>query len=49
LDVRAVIRGGGSIGDVAAVLLRAVVAKPIGHRLHLGDGPIEREMYQLGG
>ena len=49
LDVRAVIRRGGSADDVAAVLLRAVAAKPIGHRLHLGDGPVEREMYQLGG
>ena len=35
--------------DVAEILLRAVAAKPVGHRLHLGDGPREREMYQLGG
>jgi len=49
LDVRAVLRAGGSIADVGAVLLRAVAGKPIGHRLHLGDGPAEREMYQLGG
>jgi cyclic pyranopterin phosphate synthase len=49
LDVRATIRRGGNIDDIAQVLLRAVTAKPIGHRLHLGDGPREREMYQLGG
>jgi len=49
LDVRAAIRRGGSTDDVAAILVRAVAAKPIGHRLHLGDGPREREMYQLGG
>jgi cyclic pyranopterin phosphate synthase len=49
LDVRGTIRRGGSVDDVAQVLLRAVTAKPIGHRLHLGDGPREREMYQLGG
>jgi cyclic pyranopterin phosphate synthase len=49
LDVRAVLRRGGSVADVGAVLLRAVAAKPVGHRLHLGDGPAEREMYQLGG
>jgi cyclic pyranopterin phosphate synthase len=49
LDVRGVIRRGGSAADVGAVLLRAVAAKPIGHRLHLGAGPREREMYQLGG
>jgi cyclic pyranopterin phosphate synthase len=49
LDVRAVIRRGGSLDDVADVLLRAVAGKPVGHRLHAGDGPAEREMYQLGG
>ena len=49
LDVRSVIRRGGTTADVAAVLVRAVAAKPVGHRLRSGDGPLEREMYQLGG
>jgi cyclic pyranopterin phosphate synthase len=49
LDVRSVIRRGGTAADVGAVLLRAVGAKPAGHHLRLGEGPIEHEMYQLGG
>lgn len=49
LDVRGVIRAGGDREAIAAVLLRAVGAKPVGHRLHLGAGPLGREMYQLGG
>jgi cyclic pyranopterin phosphate synthase len=49
MDVRALIRRGGSAEDVGAVLVRAVAAKPIGHHLHLGVAPVEREMYQLGG
>jgi len=49
LDVRRVIRRGGTTADVAAVLVRAVAAKPVGHHLRSGEGPVEREMYQLGG
>jgi hypothetical protein len=34
---------------VAAVLLRAVGAKPTGHRLHANETIERREMFQLGG
>jgi len=49
LDVRAVLRGGGGLADVAAVLLRAVRHKPTGHRLDLGRSAEERGMFQIGG
>ncbi|HWP65599.1 MAG TPA: GTP 3',8-cyclase MoaA [Candidatus Limnocylindria bacterium] len=49
LDVGGTIRAGGGPDEVAAILVRAVAAKPPGHQLHLGTGPREREMYQLGG
>ena len=48
LDVRDAIRTGG-IPAVAAVLLRAVGAKPTGHRLHADHTITSREMFQLGG
>jgi cyclic pyranopterin phosphate synthase len=48
LDVRRALAQGGEAA-VADVLLRAVAAKPTGHRLH-ADATIERrEMFQLGG
>jgi len=49
LDVRRVLRGGGSLADVARVLVTAVRHKPTGHRLDLGLSTERREMYQLGG
>jgi cyclic pyranopterin phosphate synthase len=49
LDVKKVLRGGGSIGDVAAVLSRAVGLKPTGHRLEEGISAEERSMFQIGG
>ena len=48
LDVRHAIASGG-IRAVAAVLLRAVEAKPTGHRLHTNHTITGREMFQLGG
>jgi cyclic pyranopterin phosphate synthase len=48
LDVRRAIRDGGR-DAVAATLLRAVGAKPTGHRLHLNSTNERREMFQLGG
>ena len=48
LDVRARSRRGG-IAAVADVLLRAVAAKPTGHRLHADETIERREMFQLGG
>ena len=48
LDVRAALRDGGSAA-VAAVLLRAVGAKPTGHRLEEHRTSERREMFQVGG
>ena len=49
LDVRAALRDGGGGEEVAAILLRAVSHKPVGHRLGLGVSTEERAMYQIGG
>jgi cyclic pyranopterin phosphate synthase len=48
LDVRRALAEGG-ISAVADVLLRAVEAKPTGHRLHANETIAGREMFQLGG
>lgn len=48
LDVRQALAVGG-IPAVAEVLLRAVGAKPTGHRLHVNETIERREMFQLGG
>jgi cyclic pyranopterin phosphate synthase len=48
LDVRAALRTGGA-DAVAAVLLRAITAKPVGHRLAEGRTIEQREMFELGG
>ena len=48
LDVRRALTEGG-IPAVADVLLRAVGAKPTGHRLHANETIAGREMFQLGG
>jgi cyclic pyranopterin phosphate synthase len=49
LDVRAALRAGGGLDQVAAILMRAVRHKPAGHRLDLGRSTERREMFQLGG
>jgi cyclic pyranopterin phosphate synthase len=49
MDVRAALRGGGGLDQVARILLRAVRHKPTGHRLDLGRSTEAREMYQIGG
>jgi GTP 3',8-cyclase len=49
LDVRAALRSGGDLADVAEILLRAVHAKPVGHRLDVGRSTEERQMFQIGG
>jgi cyclic pyranopterin phosphate synthase len=49
LDVRAALRDGSGADEVAAILLRAVSHKPVGHRLGLGVSTEERAMYQIGG
>jgi GTP 3',8-cyclase len=48
LDVRRALANGG-MPAVADVLLRAVGAKPTGHRLHANETIAGREMFQLGG
>ena len=49
LDVKAVLRNGGSVEDVADVLRRAVGLKPTGHRLDEGVSTEARQMFQIGG
>jgi cyclic pyranopterin phosphate synthase len=49
LDVKEVLRGGGSDEDVAAVLARAVGLKPTGHNLDEGVSTEQRQMFQIGG
>jgi cyclic pyranopterin phosphate synthase len=49
LDVKRPLRSGGGEDAVAEVLLRAVAAKPTGHRLDEGVSTEDRSMFQLGG
>ena len=49
LDVRAALRDGADEERIAAILLRAVGAKPTGHQLHAGISTVERSMHHLGG
>lgn len=49
LDVRAALRDGADDERIAAILLRAVGAKPTGHDLQHGISTRERSMHHLGG
>ena len=49
MDVRRALRDGGGIAEVAAILGRAVAAKPTGHRLDEGVHTEDRQMFQIGG
>ena len=49
LDVRAALRDGADDASIAAILLRAVGAKPTGHDLRHGVSTRERSMHHLGG
>jgi GTP 3',8-cyclase len=49
LDVKAALRGGAGVPDVAAILERAVGLKPTGHRLDEGISTEDRSMFQIGG
>jgi cyclic pyranopterin phosphate synthase len=49
VDVRATLRRGGSLDEVAAILLRAIAHKPVGHRLAAGHSTEDRQMFQIGG
>ena len=49
LDVRKALRAGGGVPAAAAILVRAVGAKPTGHRLDEGLSTEDRQMFQIGG
>jgi cyclic pyranopterin phosphate synthase len=49
LDVKKAIRSGGGVPEVAAILQRAVLGKPTGHRLDEGVSTEQRAMFQIGG
>ena len=49
LDVKQALRSGGGASAVEAILLKAVGAKPTGHRLEEGVSTRTRSMFQLGG
>jgi cyclic pyranopterin phosphate synthase len=49
MDVKKALREGGGMAAAAAILARAVGAKPTGHRLEEGISTEERSMFQLGG
>jgi GTP 3',8-cyclase len=49
MDVRKALRAGGGEPAAAAILARAVGAKPTGHRLDEGVSTEERQMFQIGG
>ena len=49
LDVKAALRNGGGIEAVSDILLKAVAAKPTGHRLDQGLSTENRSMFQIGG
>lgn len=49
MDVRKALRAGGGVSAAAAILVRAVGAKPTGHRLDEGVSTEERQMFQIGG
>lgn len=49
IDIKAALRGGGDDEAIKRVLLRAVRAKPTGHRLNEGVSTEQRGMFQIGG
>jgi cyclic pyranopterin phosphate synthase len=49
LDVKRALRSGGGIPAVREILLKAVGAKPTGHRLDEGLSTRDRAMFQIGG
>jgi cyclic pyranopterin phosphate synthase len=49
LDVKAALRNGGGVEEVAEIVLRAVTLKPTGHRLDEGVSTQSRSMFQIGG
>jgi cyclic pyranopterin phosphate synthase len=49
LDAKKVLRSGGGVPEVTALLREAVSLKPTGHRLDEGVSSEVRAMFQIGG
>jgi cyclic pyranopterin phosphate synthase len=49
IDVRQIIRGGGTVADIQEVLNQAITSKPTGHGLAIGVHTLNRKMHQIGG
>jgi cyclic pyranopterin phosphate synthase len=49
IDVKQILRSGGTVADIQEVLNRAINAKPTGHGLALGVHTQNRKMHQIGG
>jgi len=49
IDIRQILRGGGTIADLQEALNRAITAKPTGHGLAAGIHTVNRKMHQIGG
>jgi GTP 3',8-cyclase len=49
IDVRQIIRSGGTVADIQEVLNRAINVKPTGHGLAVGVHTQNRKMHQIGG
>jgi GTP 3',8-cyclase len=49
LDVKAALRAGRTEAEIMAILERAVLGKPTGHRLDEGISTEDRSMFQIGG
>ncbi|MBI1800278.1 MAG: GTP 3',8-cyclase MoaA [Chloroflexi bacterium] len=49
LDVKKILRGGGTVADIQEVLNLAITAKPTGHGLAIGVHTQNRKMHQIGG
>ena len=49
IDVRQILRSGGTVADIQEVLNRAINLKPTGHGLAIGVHTLNRKMHQIGG
>jgi cyclic pyranopterin phosphate synthase len=49
IDVKKILRKGGTVADIQDVLNRAITAKPTGHGLAIGVHTQQRKMHQIGG
>ena len=49
IDVRQIVRSGGTVADIQEVLNRAINVKPTGHGLAIGVHTLNRKMHQIGG